>query len=227
MQKLTAFALFRDRTFASANAVSFCMYAALFGTLFLMAQFLQIALGHSPLGAGIRLLPWTGAPMLVAPIAGALSERHGTRPFMAGGLALQTIGLGWIALIAKPGMGYVELGFALTVAGIGISMCFPTVATAVMSSVPLPEAGIASGTNSMLRELGGVLGIAVLASVFARPGVYNSPQVFIHGFTSALWVGVGLSAVGVVAAMLAPVRRRTAPVSVARTALVVEEPSCA
>jgi EmrB/QacA subfamily drug resistance transporter len=217
-------ALFRDRTFASANAVSFFMYAALFGTLFLMAQFLQIALGHSPIGAGIRLLPWTGAPMLVAPIAGALSERYGTRPFMAGGLALQTIGLGWIALIAKPGMGYTELGFALTVAGIGISMCFPTVATAVMGSVPLRDAGIASGTNAMLRELGGVLGIAVLASVFARPGVYYSPQVFIDGFTSALWVGVGLSGVGVVAALLAPSRRRAAPVSVAR-ALVVEEPS--
>jgi EmrB/QacA subfamily drug resistance transporter len=218
-------ALFRDRTFASANAVSFFMYAALFGTLFLMAQFLQIALGYSPLGAGLRLLPWTGAPMLVAPIAGALSERYGTRPFMAGGLALQTIGLGWIALIAKPGMGYGELGAALTVAGIGISMCFPTVATAVMSSVALPEAGIASGTNSMLRELGGVLGIAVLASVFARPGVYHSPQVFIDGFTSALWVGVGLSAVGVVAALLAPGRRRTSPANVARTPLVVEEPS--
>src|SRR5437773_2462418 len=84
--------------------------------------------------------------------AGALSERSGTRPFMATGPALQTIGLAWIALIAKPGMGYTELGLALTVAGVGISMCFPTVATAVMSSVPLPEAGIASGTNSMLRE---------------------------------------------------------------------------
>jgi EmrB/QacA subfamily drug resistance transporter len=203
-------AFFRDRAFASANAVSFFMYAALFGALFLMAQFLQIALGHSPLGAGLRLLPWTGAPMVIAPIAGALSERYGNRPFMVAGLALQTIGLGWVALIAKPGMGYAELGVALTVAGIGISMCFPTVANAVMGSVPLREAGVASGTNSMLRELGGVLGIAVLASVFARPGIYRSPAVFIHGFTQALWVGVGFSALGVAAALLAPGRRRPA-----------------
>jgi EmrB/QacA subfamily drug resistance transporter len=202
-------ALFRDRTFVSANAVSFFMYAGLFGTLFLMAQFLQVALGNSPLGAGIRLLPWTGAPMLIAPLAGALSERYGTRPFMAAGLALQTIGLGWIALIAKPGMGYAELGAALTVAGVGISMCFPTVAAAVMSTVSLPDAGIASGTNSMLRELGGVLGIAILASVFVRQGVYHSPRVFIHGFTNALWVGVGFSALGVAAALLAPARTRT------------------
>jgi EmrB/QacA subfamily drug resistance transporter len=215
-------AFFRDRTYASANAVSFFMYAALFGALFLMAQFLQIALGHSPLGTGIRLLPWTGTPMVVAPIAGALSERYGTRPFMAAGLALQTIGLAWIALIAKPGMGYVELGLALTVAGVGISMCFPTVAAAVMSSVPLPEAGIASGTNSMLRELGGVLGVAVLASVFASHGGYLSPAAFVDGFTKALWVGVGLSAAGCAAALFVPAHSRTAPAGEAPLAVAVE-----
>jgi EmrB/QacA subfamily drug resistance transporter len=216
---------FRDRTFASANAVSFFMYAALFGTLFLMSQFFQVALGRSPLGAGLALLPWTGAPMVVAPIAGALSERYGNRPFMAAGLALQTIGLTWIAVIAAPGMGYLQLGLALTIAGIGISLCFPTVANAVMGSVPLQEAGVASGTNSMLRELGGVLGIAVLASVFARQGVYHSPRVFIDGFTQALWVGVGLSAIGCAAALLMPTRRRTAPVSAASVSVAVGEPS--
>jgi EmrB/QacA subfamily drug resistance transporter len=199
-------ALFRDRTFATANAVSFFSFAALFGVLFLMAQFFQIALGHAPLHAGLELLPWTGAPMIVAPIAGALSERYGNRPFMAAGLALQTIGLAWVALIAEPGMGYLPMGVALTIAGIGISLCFPTVANAVMGSVPLQEAGVASGTNSMLRELGGVLGIAVLASVFASHGGYVSPAVFVDGFTKALWVGVGLSAAGCVAALLAPGR---------------------
>jgi EmrB/QacA subfamily drug resistance transporter len=202
-------ALFRNRGFASANAVSFFMYGALLGVLFLMAQFLQTALGHPPLQAGIRLLPWTATPVLIAPLAGALADRHGNRPFMALGLALQAIGLGWVALIAEPGMGYGQLAIALTVAGVGLSMCFPTVANAVMGSVPLSEAGVASGANSMVRELGGVLGIAVLASVFARQGVYESPQAFIDGFTQALWVGVGLSAVGAAAAaMLAPGRRR-------------------
>jgi EmrB/QacA subfamily drug resistance transporter len=215
---------FRDRTFASANAVSFFMYAALFGVLFLMSQFFQVALGHSPLHTGLDLLPWTGAPMVVAPIAGALSERYGNRPFMATGLALQTIGLTWVALIAEPGVGYLQLGLALTIAGIGISLCFPTVANAVMGSVPLQEAGVASGTNSMLRELGGVLGIAVLASVFARQGVYHSPRVFIDGFTQALWVGVGLSAAGCAAALLAP-RGRTAPASAASVVVAVEQPS--
>jgi EmrB/QacA subfamily drug resistance transporter len=201
-------ALFRQRGFATANAVSFFMYAGVFGTLFLMTQLLQTALGYSPLGTGIRLLPWVAAPGLIAPIAGALADRIGNRPFMIVGLALQAIGFGWIAAVATSGMGYAELGVPLGVAGVGIGMVFPTVANAVLASVPLAEAGVASGTNSTLREFGGVFGVAVLAAVFARSGVYASPQIFIDGFSAALWVGTGLSVVGMVAAVLSPGRRR-------------------
>ena len=195
-------ALFRERGFVAGNAVSFFMYAALFGALFLISQLLQTALGNSPFQAGLRILPWTAAPMVIAPLAGTLADRYGNRLFMAIGLALQALGLAWVAVIAKPGMGYFELGVALTVAGVGISMCFPTVANAVMGSVPAAEAGVASGTNSALRELGGVLGVAVLAAVFAHHGVYGSPQAFIDRFSPALLVGAGFSAVGVVAALL-------------------------
>jgi EmrB/QacA subfamily drug resistance transporter len=202
-------ALFRLRTFSSANAVSFFMFAALFGALFLMTQFLQTGLGYSPLAAGLRILPWTAAPLLISPVAGTLADRFGNRPFMAVGLALQAIGLGWVAVIAKPGMGYAELAVALTVAGIGISLCFPTVANAVVGSVPPGEIGIASGTNSAVRELGGVLGVAVLASVFAHRGVYGSSQVFISQFKTAMWVGASFSAVGIGAALLAPRRAHT------------------
>ncbi len=198
--------LFRRRGFATANAVSFFMYAGLFGALFLMTQLLQFALGHSPLVAGVMLLPWTAAPGIVSPIAGGLADRYGNRPFMTAGLALQTIGLGWIAAVASSGMSYLQLGLALGVAGIGIGLVFPTVANAVLASVPLPEAGVASGTNSTMRELGGVLGVAILAAVFARRGIYSSPRVFIDGFTAALWVGVGLSALGTLAAALSPGR---------------------
>src|SRR5919197_4061798 len=167
--------LFRRRGFATANAASFFMYAGLFGALFMMTQLLQTALGHSPLGTGLRLLPWTAAPAIVSPISGALADRFRNRPFMTAGLALQAIGLGWIAAIASTGMGYGQLGPALGIAGVGIGTVFPTVANAVLASVPLAEAGVASGTNSTLRELGGVLGVAVLAAVFSRPGVYSSP----------------------------------------------------
>jgi EmrB/QacA subfamily drug resistance transporter len=211
---------FRQRTFASANAVSFFMYAGLFGALFLMSQFFQTCLGYSPLGAGVRLLPWSMPPMFIAPVAGVLADRYGNRPFMALGLALQAIGLAWVALIASPHVSYAEIGVALTIAGTGTSFCFPTVANAIIGSVPLKEAGVASGTNSMIRELGGVLGVAVLATVFARHGVYSSQQAFVDGFTSALWVAVGFSVAGGVAALLSGARARpqAAPAVVAEPA---------
>jgi EmrB/QacA subfamily drug resistance transporter len=204
--------LFRDRTFASANAVSLFMYAGLFGALFLMSQFFQSCLGYSPLEAGVRLLPWSMPPMFIAPIAGALADRYGNRPFMALGLALQAAGLAWVALIASPDVSYLPVGAALAIAGAGTSFCFPTVANAVVGSVPLAEAGVASGTNSTIRELGGVLGVAVLATVFVRPGVYSSAQTFVDGFVPALWVAVAFSAAGMLAALLAAPRRQAAQV---------------
>lgn len=203
-------ALFRSRGFNAANGVSFFMYASLFGVLFLMMQFLQTALGYSPLSAGLRTLPWTGAPMIVAPIAGALADRYGSKPFMLVGLALQAVGLGWIAAIAKPGMSYTWLAVALGVAGVGISLCFPTVANAVVGSVPASEMGIASGTNSALREMGGVFGIAILATVFANKGDYVSAHTFVHHFKHAVWLGAAFSAVGIVAAAALPGRTRIA-----------------
>ena len=196
--------LFRHRGFSAANGVSFFMYAGLFGTLFLMAQYFQTALGSSPLQAGIRLLPWTATPMVIAPIAGSLADRFGNRPFMVAGLTMQAVGLGWVALIADTSVGYLELGTALTVAGVGTSLCFPTVANAVMSSVPMQEAGVASGTNSALREVGGVFGVAVLAAVFTRHAVYASPSAFVDGFRPALFVGAALTVAGIIAALLAP-----------------------
>lgn len=203
--------LFRSRQFNAANGISFFMYASLFGVLFLMMQFLQTALGYSPLQAGLRTLPWTGAPMLIAPIAGALADRVGNRPLLLTGLALQAAGLGWIAAIATPGMSYTWLAVALGVAGVGISLCFPTVANAVVGSVPPSQMGIASGTNSALREIGGVFGIAILASVFAHTGVYTSPSIFIDHFKNAVWLGAGFSAIGILAAAALPARRPVEP----------------
>jgi hypothetical protein len=130
---------------------------------------------------------------------------------MLAGLALQAAGLGWIAAIAKPGMNYAPLAIALGVAGVGISLCFPTVANAVVGSVPPSEMGIASGTNSALRELGGVFGIAILAAVFVHPGVYASPSTFIEHFKDAVWLGAGFSAIGIIAAALLPGRTHGEP----------------
>jgi EmrB/QacA subfamily drug resistance transporter len=206
-------ALFRRRGFVTPLGVGFFLFAGLFGALFLMMQLFQTALGYSPLQAGFRILPWTATPLVIAPLAGTLANRFGTRPFMVLGMALQAIGLGWVAAIAAPGMGYGELAVALIVAGIGTSMCFATVANAVLGSVPQREVGVASGTNNALNQLGGVFGVAILAAVFTHQGGYGSPHAFVDGFAPALWVGAGVSALGIVAALLAPGRLRAEPVS--------------
>jgi MFS family permease len=184
-----------------------------------MSQLLQFAQGHSPLIAGLLLLPWTAGPGIVSPVAGTLADRYGNRPFMTAGLALQAIGLGWIAAVATPATSYLQLGLGLALAGVGLGMVFPTVANEAVASVPLAEAGVASGTNGTMRQLGGVLRVAALAAVFARHGAYASHQVFANGFRAALWVAVGLTAVGVLAAALSPRRRpRLEPASDERTA---------
>jgi EmrB/QacA subfamily drug resistance transporter len=215
--------LFRGRGFTTANGVGFLLFAGLFGAVFLMMQFFQTALGYSPLQAGIRILPWTATPMVVAPIAGSLATRYGNRPFLVLGMAMQAIGLGWVAAIAQPGVGYAELSVALVIAGVGTSMCLPTGADAAIGSVPPQEAGVASGAYNALRQLGGVLGVAVLAAIFTHQGGYSSPRVFINGFVPALWVGAGLSALGVVAALLSPGRlHRETAIAVVPPALAEE-----
>jgi EmrB/QacA subfamily drug resistance transporter len=199
---------FRDRAFAAANGASLLMYFGMFGSIFLLAQFLQTVQGHSPLGAGLRVLPWTAMPMIVAPIAGALSDRIGGRPLMAGGLALQAIGLGWLAAVSTPSVPYTELVIPFILSGTGMAMFFAPVANVVLSSVRHDEEGQASGANNAIREVGGVFGVAVLASVFARYGGYESPQSFVDGLAPAIWVGAIVVAAGAFISLAIPRRRR-------------------
>jgi EmrB/QacA subfamily drug resistance transporter len=202
--------LFRSRGFVAAGGVVFFTFACLFGSLFMLSQFFQLGLGLSPLEAGLRILPWTATPMIVAPIVGALADRYGNRPFMLAGVLLQAVGLGWAALLASPEVSYDWLCVALVIAGVGISMTFPTVATEVMTSVPLSEAGVASGVNSSVREIGGVFGVALAAVVFSARGGYGSPQEFVDGLVPSLWTSAALSACGALAAVFVPARRRKA-----------------
>ncbi|MCW2993989.1 MAG: drug resistance transporter, EmrB/QacA subfamily, partial [Conexibacter sp.] len=184
--------LFRSRAFAAGNAASFFMIAALFSTVFFLAQFLQTTLGYGALGAGLRLLPWTATLFFVAPLAGALVDRVGERPLLVVGLTMQAIGLGWIALIAAPDLDYIKMVPALMIAGAGISMALPAAQSAVVSAVVPDDIGKAAGTNSMLRELGGVFGIAIAVAVFAGAGAATSPQAFSDGFVPALATSAGL-----------------------------------
>jgi len=198
---------FRSRAFSAGNVSVFFSVASLFGAVFFLAQFLQTGLGYGPLDAGLRLLPWTLTLFFVAPVAGALVDRFGERPFMVAGLTLQGIGMAWIAAIADPGMAYAELIAPLIVAGCGVSMSFPAAQNSVVGSVPVEAVGKAAGTNSMMRELGGVFGIAILVAVFAGAGGYASPQEFTDGFAPALGVTAGLSFVGALVGLGLPGRR--------------------
>ena len=200
---------FRSRAFAATNAVSFAMYFGMFGSIFLLAQFFQTAQHYTALEAGIRTLPWTGMPMLVAPVAGIFSDRIGSRPLMVAGLALQAFALTWISLITAPATPYIAFVGPFILAGTGMALVFAPAANAVLSAVRPHETGQASGANNAIREIGGVFGIAVLATIFSNAGGYATPQLFVAGLQPAAFVGAAVLALGAVCALFVPGRQRS------------------
>ena len=206
-QPMLPMRFFRSRAFSATNAVSLAMYFGMFGSIFLLAQFFQTAQHYSPLEAGLRTLPWTAMPIVVAPIAGLLSDKIGSRPLMVAGLSLQASALVWFATILDPAMPYSQIVVPFVMAGTGMALVFAPAANAVLSSVPTSAAGQASGATNAIREVGGVLGIAVLATVFSSAGSYASPEAFSAGLQPAILVGAGVLALGAVAAALVPGRR--------------------
>jgi EmrB/QacA subfamily drug resistance transporter len=205
---------FRSRAFSATNGVSLAMYFGIFGSIFLLAQFFQSVQGYSPLEAGLRTLPWTGMPMIVAPLAGAFSDRIGSRPLMAAGLALQAIALVWIHQVNAVDVAYGLLVPAFVMGGTGMALVFAPAANAVLSAVRPEEAGQASGATNAIRELGGVLGVAVLASVFSGAGGFQSGEAFIAGLDPALLVGAAVLALGAITALFVP-GRKAAPAGAA------------
>ncbi|MEV8595670.1 MFS transporter [Streptomyces sp. NPDC052012] len=203
--------LFRSRAFAGINAASLLMFLGMFGSIFLLSQYLQGVLGYSPTEAGLRMLPWTGMPMIVAPIAGILSDRIGGRPVVAVGLFLQALGLAWFAVIVTTDVSYATQLPALIISGVGMALFFAPASNLVMSSVRRKEQGIASGANNALREVGGALGIAVMASIFSAQGGYETAQSFVDGLRPALVVGSAAVALAGVAALVVPARRPNRP----------------
>ncbi|HYZ30118.1 MAG TPA: MFS transporter [Thermoleophilaceae bacterium] len=200
---------FRSRAFAATNGVSLAMFFGAFGSIFLLAQFFQTAQGYSPLEAGLRTLPWTAMPIFVAPIAGLLSDRIGSRPLMAAGLGLQAIAIAWLAVVSDPTVAYGALLVPFVLAGSGMALVFAPAANAVLGAVAPNEAGKASGATNAIREVGGVLGVAVLASVFSTSGSYATPAAFNDGLIAALPVGAAVLAAGALVALLVPAKRRS------------------
>ena len=200
---------FRKPSFALANVSSLFMFFGMFGSIFLLSQFFQTVQGYSPLGAGLRILPWTLAPMFIAPIAGAMSDRIPGKTLVGIGLSLQAVSLAWMGLVSNPTVAYSELIAPFVLAGIGMSLFFAPMANIVLSAVRPEEEGQASGANNAIRELGGVFGVAVLAAVFANMGGYESGQAFSDGMNPALIIGAVVVGLGALAAFTIPGRPRT------------------
>jgi EmrB/QacA subfamily drug resistance transporter len=205
---------FQNRVFTLANVASLLMFFGMFGSIFLLSQFFQTVQGYSPFGSGLRILPWTIMPMFVAPIAGALSDRVGGARLMGIGLTLQAAGLGSLAAISTPTTPYWHLVVPFMVSGIGMAMFWAPVANVVLSAVRPEEEGKASGAQNAIRELGGVFGVAVLASVWSHYGSYSTGQSFVDGMVPALWIGAAVVFLGAVAAFLIPSRKRAAEATV-------------
>jgi len=195
---------FADRAFAAGNGSAFLLYASLYGMVFYIAQYLQVSLGYSPFAAGLRFLPWTALMFLIAPTSGRLADRIGGRPLVAFGLVLQGVGAGWIAANAADGRSYTSSIIPLVISGAGLATAMPAVQNLVLNAVPPSALGKASGTFNTVRQLGGVVGVALLAAVFSANGSYASPQAFGSGSGAALAVAAALAGAGAVAALFAP-----------------------
>jgi EmrB/QacA subfamily drug resistance transporter len=200
--------LFRSRAFTAANVVSMLMTFGMFGSIFLLAQFFQVVQGYSPLEAGLRTLPWTFMPVIVAPLAGFISTRTGTRPLLVLGMALQAASLAWLSVLVTPTVEYLTLVPAFVMAGAGMGLFFAPIANVVLSAVRPEEEGKASGANNAIRELGGVFGVAVLAAVFTANGSYVSPVDFVEGLVPSMQVGAVVVGLGALAALALPGRTR-------------------
>jgi len=200
--------LFESRGFSVANVIGLTFTIGMFGAVFLLSQYLQVVQGYSPLEAGLRTLPWTAAPMVVAPIAGALSARTGLRSLLVLGLALQTASLVWFAWLTESGQPYSAFVPALALAGIGMGLTFAPSATAVLEGLPDRDFAIASSANSTIREFGVALGVALLSAVFLGNGGELSPLGYDGAVGPALLTGAAAVAVALVAALFAPGRGR-------------------
>ena len=201
---------FRIRGFVIGNTLSFLQFFSLIGSLFMITQLLQTGLGYGPMAAGLRILPWNLTPAIIAPLAGALAGRVGNKPLILVGMLLQAAGLAWLGAAVQTNVSYTSLVLPLIIAGVGLSMGFPTIAGTVMSSVPPQGMGVASGANRTVTQAGGLFGVAIIAVVFAAHGSYASPASFVHGFKAAMWVAWLAPAIGLLVALLVPARKAPA-----------------
>lgn len=191
-QPLLPLSLFRDRSFSVANAVGFTFSLGMFGAIFILIQFLQVVQGHSPLEAGVMTMPWTMAPLVVAPLTGLIAPRVGTRALIVLGTTFQAVGLAWIALVMDPAVTYGEFVPAFVFAGVGMGLVFAPSATAVLVNMRDEDHAKASGTNSTVREIGVALGVATLTAVFTNAGGEFTADGYTDAAILSVWTAVAV-----------------------------------
>jgi EmrB/QacA subfamily drug resistance transporter len=198
--------LFRSRGFSLVNVVTLTFSAGTFGAVFLLAQFFQVVQGLSPLDSGLRTLPWTAAPMIVAPLAGLFGDRIGQRNLIVAGQVLLAGAIFWMSVVTRVDVSYPRMIGAFVMAGVGMGLTFAPISTMALNSVSAGERGVASGTSNTIRELGVAVGVASLASVFSSYGSFATHQSFVDGLRPAVLVGAAVVAAGAVVALWLPKR---------------------
>jgi EmrB/QacA subfamily drug resistance transporter len=163
--------IFTSRAFSTAAAAVTVIFFALFGSLFVLTQYLQLVHGYSPLSAGLRALPFAFAIGAMSPVSPILAKRFGTRLVIPAGMALMGLGLLDLSAIGVH-TSYPPMALAIAIMGAGMGMVMAPASTTIMTTVPAHQAGAGSATNDTIREVGGALGIAVVGSLAAA--VYRS-----------------------------------------------------
>ena len=167
---------FENRRFTAANIAITMTFFALFGSMFLITQYLQTVLGYSALEAGVRLLPMACVMLFVAPLAPRVVERVGTKVVVGMGLTLVTLGMAWASRVPATD-GYPHLVVAMCMLSCGMGLVMAPATESIMGSLPPAKAGVGSAMNDTTRQMGGALGVAVIGSILAtsyRPGVTDA-----------------------------------------------------
>lgn len=192
---------FQSTTFTGGNIATFLLYAAMYGVVFFLPQFLQVVDGANSLQAGLKILPWTGTLFIVTPFAGKAVDQFGTKLIATLGLILQGTGYLFIMLFVNQQSSYAIMVIPLIIAGAGLSMAGPALQKAVLGSVDPTSLGKASGIYNVFRLLGGAVGTTITVIVFYKFGSTVSAQQFTSGFRSAMLCATIFSFLGILFSM--------------------------
>lgn len=199
--------LFRDRSFTVTNIAGFGFSFGTFGAIFLLIQYMQVVQGASPWEAAVRTTPWTLAPMVIAPLAGLIAPRIGTRILMVVGLVMQATALIWLAAILDLDTPYAAMIAPFVIAGVGMGLVFAPSATALLATLGIVDHAKASGVNSTVREIGLALGTAVLTAIFLGAGGELIPDLYVEAARPAVFVGGIVLVISAIAALWLPAGR--------------------